>query len=1084
MKNNINKYIVFILIGLLILGILVYKDITKNNLNTVNQIKIIHSTVKAQPLQYTGSIILNKFNKKNIDEYQTAAGTYDIQTIASEVTSTMLAAFKNSPKRTLPLVANWNVGIPEYSYGLDPLYLINRFTYGEHLVPTWKLDPYYNDNTGLSYYEASIKKAAKLGLPLVFILPSPESALTKDDIYFSMDKTQNPNILTVNGTVLPKLSPFGPDSLWQEVGAQWSTTTLMAQLQEWYPNPPLVIFIDEDTSKKLSWSKLATSSRYIEQYPTNTSNEFKRTLVNAKWLEKYRQLHEGFKQGFTQKAWKQNVKFVTRNQLVLNMGVTSDWINSATATNQYANIWPLTADGLTINFNLDGDKTDTTDAPHRLLNNLPFMLEEAKELNPNFTYQLSIDANQKIDDPQRYRGFTQFALWFLRPSIIRQTPNKTTKDEINPLFQQVVDSVELIHNSDVLADFWKNGKLVSTGTSLYNQNIPTNYQSIPREFLLKTDATSLVWAFALKKDEAPNREWLVYIQSPEENLSNITVTIPDFENVSLDATQEGDLYTLTESATPNVSRIKINIDFAISSVQVTNITQNSASIKWNLTNYATGQVEYGTTLNYGDYSIPEESFKYKRHTQTLKNLAPNTTYHYRVISIDKNGNKLLSDDATFTTLKKAYYVSTLGKDSNDGTTEATPWLHISYAANQVKAGDIVYIKAGEYPKENIIVKNSGTTNQPIVFEGYKTIPHDTPVLNWSYSDNNLTLGSDSSVMPLLNGKNRKTGTAIIINNKQNIIFRNIQIQNYKNGIIIEGNDAQNNMLENIIAENFGDLDADYAGNAIVITNNANHNYIKNSIVLNAGAQAFTIIGDYNQIDNCKAYANDNRTGVKSATDYYFIVVGNYNKILNSYAERKKGLAHGGHGFNLKYHAEHNLVKNCATKNISGSFVFRHSGVQYNTFEDINATGTGDKNTFGLTFRDGASNNIVKRYYANGINHAITFRETTEDGNNEYTGRNNIVKDSIFKNIIGSFIIYYKPKDGSGKGKSLNNTFKNIIFDGSDSNATLFETLYDQQDNTFENCTFINIKKYTINLDPGKETFINASSKNLGFSLPK
>jgi len=553
MKNFINKYT----IGIILLALTTLFITKYYRSSQISQQATIFSG-EITPLNYTNSTLLNKFNKKNIDEYQTAAGTYDIQTIASEVTSTMLAAFKNSPKRTLPLVANWNVGIPEYSYGLDPLYLINRFTYGEHLVPTWKLDPYYNDNIGLSYYETSIKKAAELGLPLVFILPSLESALTKDDVYFSMGKTQNPNVITVNGTVLPELSPFGPDSLWKEVGGQWSTTTLMTQFQEWYPNPPLVIFIDEDASKKLSWSKLATSARYIEQYPTNTSNEFKRTLVNAKWLEKYRQLHEGFKQGFTKKAWKQNVKFVTRNQLAVNMGATSDWINSATTTNQYANIWPLTADGLTINFNLEGDKTDTIDAPHRLLNNLPFMLEEAKELNPNFTYQLSIDANQKIDNPQRYRGFTQFALWFLRPSIIRQTPNKITKAEMNPLFQEVVDSVELIHNSDVLADFWKNGKLVSTGNSNYTQNIPTNYQSVPREFLLKTDASRPVWAFALEKGVTPNREWLVYLQSPEENLSDITVSIPNFKNVNLDATQEGNFYTLSESKTQNITKIGTN----------------------------------------------------------------------------------------------------------------------------------------------------------------------------------------------------------------------------------------------------------------------------------------------------------------------------------------------------------------------------------------------------------------------------------------------------------------------------------------------------------------------------------------------
>jgi hypothetical protein len=574
MKKFTTKSILRILFLAFLIGIAAsYYKFTQPPTEVSNNITTLSG--KITPLYYTNSTLLNNFNKKNIDEYQTAAGTYDIQTIASQMTSTLLTAFSISVERPLPLIANWNVGIPEYSDGLDPLYMINRLTDGEHLLPTWKLDPYFDNTIGLNYYETSVKKAAELGLPLVFILPSPESALTQDDVYFNMDKTQNPNVITVNGTVLPELSPFGPDSLWKEVGGQWSTTTLMTQLQEWYPNPPLVVFVDEDASKKLSWSNLATSSRYIEHYPTNTSNEFKRTLVNAKWLEKYRQLHEGFKQGFTKKAWKQNVKFLTRNQLASNMGVTADWINSSTTTNQHANIWPLTADGLTINFNLDGDKTDTTDAPHTLLNNLPFMLEEAKELNPNFTYQLSIDANQKIDNPQRYRGFTQFALWFLRPSIIRQTPNKTTKAEINPLFQQVVDSVELIHNSDVLADFWKNGKLVSTGSSNYTQNIPTNYQSIPREFLLKTDATSPVWAFALKKGKAPNREWLIYIQSPEENLSDITVAIPNYNNVNLDATQNGYLYIINEgtqraietSAGIATGTTKTNLDTNISNIQ-------------------------------------------------------------------------------------------------------------------------------------------------------------------------------------------------------------------------------------------------------------------------------------------------------------------------------------------------------------------------------------------------------------------------------------------------------------------------------------------------------------------------------------
>ncbi|WP_457744600.1 hypothetical protein, partial [Sulfurimonas sp.] len=385
-----NKYTIFILIGLLIGGIVVYKNEVQKNLNTINKPNTSKAIAKAQPLPYSGSSILNKFNKKDVDNYQTGAGTYDLATMASTVTNQMLKAFSNTTEKSLPLVANWNAGIPQYSDGLDPMYMINRLAEGEHITPSWKLEPYYDDSIGLDYYEASIKKAAELGLPLVFILPAPESALTKDDIYFSMDKTQNPNVITTSGIVLPKLSPFAPDALWNEVGEQWSSTSLMAQLQVWYPNPPLVLFVDEDTSSKLSWNDLSNSSRYMQKYPQESTAAFKRNLVNAAWMEKYRQLHKGIKKGFTQNAWKNNIKFMSRNQLASNMGTTTNWINNATTTKQYANIWPQTTDALTINFNLDNTST------YKEINNLPFMLHEAKQINPNFTYELSINTTSTI----------------------------------------------------------------------------------------------------------------------------------------------------------------------------------------------------------------------------------------------------------------------------------------------------------------------------------------------------------------------------------------------------------------------------------------------------------------------------------------------------------------------------------------------------------------------------------------------------------------------------------------------------------------------------------------------------------------
>ncbi len=102
--------------------------------------------------------------------------------------------------------------------------------------------------------------------------------------------------------------------------------------------------------------------------------------------------------------------------------------------------------------------------------------------------------------------------------------------------------------------------------------------------------------------------------------------------------------TSTPSSTPGSNAL------IITNIQTTNITDTSAAIGWNLSDYGTGQVEYGTTNSYGLFSKAESSFNWNYHIQTLSNLTPNTLYHYRVFSSNSAGVKTTSDDHTFTTL--------------------------------------------------------------------------------------------------------------------------------------------------------------------------------------------------------------------------------------------------------------------------------------------------------------------------------------------------------------------------------------------------------------------------------------------------
>ncbi|MCP4883755.1 MAG: hypothetical protein GY908_08180, partial [Flavobacteriales bacterium] len=53
---------------------------------------------------------------------------------------------------------------------------------------------------------------------------------------------------------------------------------------------------------------------------------------------------------------------------------------------------------------------------------------------------------------------------------------------------------------------------------------------------------------------------------------------------------------------------------------------------------------------------------------------------------------------------KVYYVSTRGSNSKSGTSKSNAWKTITYAASKARAGDVVYIKAGNYGKEYINMK--------------------------------------------------------------------------------------------------------------------------------------------------------------------------------------------------------------------------------------------------------------------------------------------------------------------------------------------------------------------------------------------
>lgn len=88
---------------------------------------------------------------------------------------------------------------------------------------------------------------------------------------------------------------------------------------------------------------------------------------------------------------------------------------------------------------------------------------------------------------------------------------------------------------------------------------------------------------------------------------------------------------------------------SISAAAVSSVTSTSAVISWTTGTDSDSQLDYGTSMSYGDSTQLNPS-PVTRHRVALDGLDPGTVYHCRAKSRDSAGNIAVSPDLTFTTL--------------------------------------------------------------------------------------------------------------------------------------------------------------------------------------------------------------------------------------------------------------------------------------------------------------------------------------------------------------------------------------------------------------------------------------------------
>lgn len=231
--------------------------------------------------------------------------------------------------------------------------------------------------------------------------------------------------------------------------------------------------------------------------------------------------------------------------------------------------------------------------------NWVFMKAEAKQINPDFHFEFCTwDGEKTFFTPERYAAAIQYSFWITRPEIIREfTSGNVAWETKLPNLLALTKVVDRVHRNNLFQDFWLNGKLVENPVGQHPyQYLPYDHEpnlngmtdadlknkyGVGRWFYLysnldapnrkvepdgslggfenydfadesnfepgTTNVEIPVFSTALVKNEAPNREWLVYTYSPTQDRTGVIVTVPDFGDITVNPKQAGSFYHLKES---------------------------------------------------------------------------------------------------------------------------------------------------------------------------------------------------------------------------------------------------------------------------------------------------------------------------------------------------------------------------------------------------------------------------------------------------------------------------------------------------------------------------------------------------------
>lgn len=170
-----------------------------------------------------------------------------------------------------------------------------------------------------------------------------------------------------------------------------------------------------------------------------------------------------------------------------------------------------------------------------------------------------------------------------------------------------------------------------------------------------------------------------------------------------------------------------NTNFNVQTNSATNIQNNSATLNgylYNSNSYNTSALvwfQWGTDTNYGNTTFQQTLSYPGSFFQSISNLSPNITYHFRAAA-QSNGSTVYGQDMTFNSNSSTYYGNGILTTNKQVINLSTGNLNWQTSVN-AKPGDIlsfaITMQAGNQDIHNVVVHDNLPAN--LIYKGNLTV---------------------------------------------------------------------------------------------------------------------------------------------------------------------------------------------------------------------------------------------------------------------------------------------------------------------------------------------------------------------------